>query len=717
MIFFSGSLDKLFRITYLNSCCFCKNLLLLPLVLLAASLHAQVDTLNPLIPLENQDFIEDLIQDRSTAEESEFDFNTLFEELEYYRRKPLNLNKATREELADLNILSELQITRILEFREKAGNFISIYELQAVPDLNLETLQIIRPFITVKGDVDDFQIPIWKMIYEGENELYLRWSRVLETTRGFQVDEDTREPRFAGDPNKLYMRFRHRYSNRLSYGITAEKDAGEDFFTGSNPQGFDFYSAHFYLRNYNKFLNAVAIGDYTISFGQGLILHNGFGGGKSAQVLNIKKSGRTIRPYSSVNESNFFRGVATSVQLNKNFELTAFGSVRNRDGNLTSQDTLDNEPIVLFSSFQESGFHRTINEIEDENAIQQTTFGGNIVFKDNHFNISANVLYDIFDKPFSRRIQPYNAFAFQGDRLLNTSLAYSAIFSNVHFFGETAWSDNGGIATLNGFFLGLDRKLDMGILMRFFERDYQALNANPFAETTQGNNEQGIYLGIDFHPNRNWSWSGYVDLYQHPWLRFRTDAPSRGQEFRTRLTYRIKRKLEVFVEARTETKQLNTPDNETKTDFLSETQLTQIRIHVANKVSKSLELRNRVHIGFFDDGVNQFSGYQMHQDIIFKPMNFPLSFTTRFAIFNTDDYAVRFYVYENDLLYSFSIPAYYDRGTRFYINLRYKGIRNLTLEARFAQTYFSDRESIGGGNDLIEGNTRTELKAQLQYKF
>ena len=73
--------------------------------------------------------------------------------------------------------------------------------------------------------------------------------------------------------------------------------------------------------------------------------------------------------------------------------------------------------------------------------------------------------------------------------------------------------------------------------------------------------------------------------------------------------------------------------------------------------------------------------------------------------------------YENDLIYYYAIPAFSDQGSRFYINVRYKGIRNLTAEIKFAQTRQLDVTSIGSGNDEIQGNIRSEIRAQVIYRF
>ena len=100
-----------------------------------------------------------------------------------------------------------------------------------------------------------------------------------------------------------------------------------------------------------------------------------------------------------------------------------------------------------------------------------------------------------------------------------------------------------------------------------------------------------------------------------------------------------------------------------------------------------------------------------------KKMGFPLSANARFAVFRTPSYNTRIYAYENDVLYSFSIPAYYGNGIRYYFTLRYNATRWLDVWVRWAQTYRSDVKVIGSGLDAIDGNKRSEIKVQMRVKF
>ena len=202
--------------------------------------NAQIET------PENQIIIEDAVD--QTGEETDFNFDTQFENLGAYANKPLNLNKVTADDLITFGLLNPIQIQSLLTYRNDLGNFISVYELQSIPNFDLNTIQQILPYVSIGNELigkDNFLNRLTK----GDATIYTRFRRVLEAQEGYETEKDNA---YLGDKNQYYFRFRYNYDTRLSYGITMEKDPGEEFFTGSNPQGFDYMSAHFYARDLSK---------------------------------------------------------------------------------------------------------------------------------------------------------------------------------------------------------------------------------------------------------------------------------------------------------------------------------------------------------------------------------------------------------------------------------------------------------------------------------
>ncbi|MCS6935575.1 MAG: helix-hairpin-helix domain-containing protein [Chitinophagales bacterium] len=659
--------------------------------------------------------VQEIIENNAQQTESEgFDYDASIDELEYYRKHPINLNHTTAEQLNDLGLLTAQQIAALMNYLSLHGKLISVYELQAVPLFDLRTIQLILPYIEVKHDITENIVPARKLLTKGRFMFVTRYKQVLERSRGYLLKEGNR---YLGSPFNLFARFRYQYSTKLSYGFTVEKDAGEEFFRGSNKQGFDYYSGHVFLRDF-KILRALALGDYEVRLGQGLIMWSGFGMRKSPAVMNVKRVGMRLRPYNSLNEFNFMRGAGVTLGI-KNFEVTAFGSFKQLDANMVpvSADTTLNEEEA-FSSFNESGYHRTPNELADRNRLNTLNAGGNISYNTKKWHVGFNALYTRFFGNYRPNLQPYSRFNFQQNTLLQGSVDYHVLVRNIHLFGETAMSDNTGFATLNGALISLDPRVDVSVVHRYYARHYHSLFANAFAESSRPQNEHGSYVALTVRPVRQIRIDGYFDLYRSNWLKYLTDAPSWGNDNFLQFTVIPNKKMEAYIRYRFEIKKRNQTDNDSPMDYIVDDRRHSLRIHTRYKVNESITLTNRVEWANYRNGsLRPENGYLVFQDVGFKMLGFPVSFNARLAIYKTDSYNSRIYAYENDVLYSFSIPAYYYNGMRWYLMMRYTIIKNIDVWLRVAQSHRFDDNVIGSGLDAIEGNSKTEIKAQVRFQF
>ena len=657
----------------------------------------------------NQIIVEDAIE--QVGEEGDFSFDTQFEDLTAFANNKINLNRATKEDLTALGLLNPLQIQSLIQYRKNLGNLISIYELQAVPNFDLNTIASILPYVSMGSELigkEDFK----GRLLNGDNTIYTRFRRILETQEGYKTEKDNR---YLGDRNQYYLRYRYNYDTRLSYGITLEKDAGEAFFSGSNPHGFDYMSAHLYARDLSRNIKSVAIGDFQVALGQGLTIWSGFGFGKSATVLNTKRQAAVIRPYTSVNENAFLRGVATTLAFEK-FTFSLFGSYRQLDANIIEVDTFDfEEAVQAVSAFQISGFHRNSSEIIDEKALGQLLFGGSLSYDLQRGTISLNAARVQYDAALKAAETPVNLYRFSGETLMNVSVDYHYTLRNMHFFGETAMSDNLGVATLNSVLISTGKNIDFTVLCRYFEPEYQTIAGNTFAESSSVNNENGLYIGLQCYLNSKWKVAAYFDSWKHHWLRYNIEAPSLGREYLVKLSYRPNRESEIYLRFRNETKERNTT-TASPIDYLVINNRKQLRLHLSSQINDAFTIKSRVELSYFDNSVDEPElGLLVYQDLTYRIGDF--RFSTRFALFDTESFNARIFAYENDLLYNFSIPAYYYQGSRFYVNSRYRVSKAVTLEARFARTTFYNRSTVGTGLEAIDGNKRSEVKIQVRIKF
>jgi len=652
-------------------------------------------------------------------EGGEADFTTLFEQLELYYERPINLNTAEQLDLNDLGLLNEIQINNLLNHLEKHGKLITFEELQSIDGFDLETIRLIQPFTKVTGDVDQASISLENILKEGSSSLFIRYTRILEEQEGFSSisDEELAEnenARYLGSPDKLFTRYRFTYANNLSLGFTTEKDAGEEFFQGTNKDGFDFYSGHLFLQGFGV-VKQLALGDFQAQFGQGLTFWSGLAFGRTPSVYSLKRNAPKLRPYTSVQEDLFLRGGGVTLQRD-NFEVTMFYSYKAVDANVSDFDTLSNRAII--SSLSEDGFHRTPSEIEDKNVVNNSFLGGNISYGKRNFSIGFTGVYNKIDADFSPRIQTYNKFSQLDNENINIGSDFSYLYKNLNIFGEVSKSIDGGMAHTVGALVVLDARLSLGIQNRQFDRDFKPIQSNAIGESSTNVNEKGTFIGIEAKPTTDFTLAAYADRFVFNWLRFQTDAPSNGSRLFGQLTYKPSKQLETYFRFRSRIRSRNSSNQEEGLRELEEEVNANYRLHLAYKVSKSITLKNRVEYTRYSQGESENEeGLLIYQDINFKKLSFPISFSLRYALFDTDGFNSRIYAYENDVLYAFSVPAYSGRGTRFYITTKYHVARGIDFWLRYSQTYYTDRTTIGTGKDEIDGNTRSELKAQLRVKF
>lgn len=663
--------------------------------------------------------IDQLIENIAEEFDAELDYTTLVEGLTELAQNPINLNSATEADLQKLIVLNEIQIQNLLNHIKNFGPLASTYELQSVESFNLDVIYRILPFVSTTEIQKKQNFKAKNVFKYGKSTLFLRYQRVLEEQQGFsEIDDSTLNAspnsRYLGSPDKLYLRYNFKYSNKVSFGITAEKDAGEEFFSGNNKNGFDYYSSHLFLSNFGR-VESFALGDYHLQFGQGLTLWSGLSFGKSSDAINIKKQGSGVRKYSSANENGFMRGAATTVSLGK-FYFTAFYSSKKIDGNISASDTLNNEALYI-SSLQETGYHATPSEIENRDAVKQTLFGTNIKYSNKGLNIGATAYKTKYNVSLEKKTELYNSFSFYGKENSNIGVDYSYSFKKVSIFGEFARSENGGYAYVNGALVSLHPQLLLSILHRNYQKNYQSFYSAAFSENGSPVNEKGIYLGMSSNLSSKISISAYMDNFQFPWMKFRTDAPSNGVEYLGQINYSLSRKTNMYFRYRKEDKMQNGSSEIDAITKLVERTKESYRYHISYSVSQSITMKDRFEYMLYNvEGSEASKGYLIYHDITYNP-NKPWSVSMRYALFDTDTYDSRLYAYESDVLYAFSIPAYYYKGSRFYVLLNYKITDKITFWLKYSQTYYSNKDIISSGLTQIDGNTKSEVKAQLRIKF
>lgn len=674
--------------------------IILIMLLVPATLFAQERS-----AFERSALLEDIAETAAENGDENTDLSAVLEELEDLMNHPLSINNVSRTELEKLRFLSPAQIDNLLNYRNKVGQLFSTTELSLIDGFNDDLANKLTLFVQIEA-------PEEKEFNFNKNEVNAYTHYVIEKAKGFIPDENG-DKRFAGSMPKMLLKYKGEKSKHWNWGLTAENDMGEAFFSGNNKAGFDFYSG-FVTWQGNKLLRRIIVGDYQVKSGQGLVMWSGYGGRKTIDGMSLRYTGQGLRPYSSAAEYGFMRGIAASFESGQ-LSFTTFYSNRNNDANVTIVDANDDPAAV--STITESGYHRTGSEIVDKGALNIQTAGLNARYTKGTFLAGLNSGYQRYGTSVQPDPKLYNQYYFRGNENFCISADAQKALKNASLYGEFAVSKSGGTALVAGFDASPASEVALSVVFRDYKKDYHTISGNSFSEFGNVSNERGLYSSITLYSIPRVTLNAYLDTYKSYWVKFSSLRPVSGYDFAVQGLWAISRKLNLQLRYRTETRNENASIESTvKTDTYKTT--NKIRLNTEWKATNTLTFRLRSEWNSVEKDDSLLQGFMVLADANAKLFNEKLSATARVAWFDTDHYNSGIRTYENDLPLNFSVPVYYLKGMRYYINLNYKASRALTIYFKLSQTLLNNEyTSIGSGDLAIEGKQKTEIKFQVRYKF
>lgn len=629
--------------------------------------------------------------------------------LVYLAHHPLDINRVGFDSLKMLFLLSDSQADNLLRFRERHGCFTHAQELLLVRGFGERDLENILPFIVV----GDGEREPGERFRRPRQEVLARVRARLPASEGyrryypyeFALKKDYEAKlrnRFHGPPLGTLVRYGYRSGRGWQAGVTLENDAGEGYFSRHQRAGFDFLSAHVQAEGGGVLRRAVA-GDFRVRWGQGLVAWGGFAAGKSDVAIGNEKSGGGIAAYTSADENGYLRGAAVTLAPARQVECDLFFSLKRPDGTLAAGDT-------AAVSLYEGGYHRNDNECAKKRTLKERTGGVAVRWNTRFFRAGVHVLgYGITPRllPGSRIHQRYND---SGRRRCLVGVDYKTAFRGVYFFGETAWSEEGAVATLNGVRTGFSW-CSLAFLYRRYGKRYASRYASGFGEYAHTANEEGIYGGLEASPVENLKLSFYADAFRFFAPRYLATHPGWGWEVLGTLVYArpaAEHTLRYKREARPEDLAGGSPAVRRKEEW---------RYQYTRPATGCFEWRTRLSVSRYAKGEVRECGYMLAQDVLYTSQRGRLRMQGRVAWFDTDSYQSRIYAYENNVLYGYSFPAFYGRGVRTYVNLSWRPCRGVTCYVKSGFTFYPGRESAGSGVNRVEGDKQGDVTLQLRWSF
>lgn len=653
------------------------------------------------------------IEEMALETEDEEQIESFYADLSYLSEHPLDLNIVTETQLQKLPFLSDLQIQNLLEYRKRYEKMVTLYELKNVDSFDFETISLLLPFVYIgENRVDKQPITVKNLLKRGSNNLQIRYDRCFQQKKGYGSYPDSilqqyPNRKYLGEPFYHSVRYSYAYNDRLQLGFVAEKDAGEPFWNAVH-KGYDYYSVHFFLKDVNKWLKSLAVGDYKVSFGQGLVISHDFTLSRNTIVSQAERRTNGFRRHFSTNEHDFFRGAAATINWKK-IDFSLFYSRRKLDANIDS---------TFITSFKTDGLHRLPSDREKIRNVLMQTYGGNVHYATPNFCFGITALsYSFGNHTVYPNEQPYNRYYFRGNKNWNIGVDYLLKNRSIRLYGETAMSKNGAVASLNALQLTPVSYFSFLLLGRYYDRRYQSYFGNAFAQNSTVQNEQGVYMGLQWTPFAYWKLSAYADWFRFPCLKYGVDAPSTGKEYMVQVGYAPAKTVSAYIRYKYRQKESNyrqEPDRETAVLPYSQHRL---RLQILCALSPAVSVRTSADAILYSQSEQKEKGWMITQSFAWKPAEIPFQTDLYAAFFQTDDYQTRLYSYEKNILYVFNMPSFYGKGIRLTASIRLDVLKPLSLSAKFGYTHYTDRDVIGSDLEAITGNKKMDLCVLLRWKF
>jgi hypothetical protein len=623
---------------------------------------------------------EDLASDDSDPEA----VSTFIDRLQELSENPVKINSSGESELSRLFFLSDFQVKALADYSLSTGQIYSINELATIPGFDKETVEMMIPFITLD----------YKFTPKSDSS---RWrNSLISNLSGKPGKNDTSS---LGSQWRILTKYKFT-SGEFSGGITTEKDPGEKLLSGTPPLP-DFLSAHL-AYNGGGVIRRIIVGDFSARFGQGTNVNTGIRRGISLTSPGYMSARDEIKPYTSTDENKFFRGIAASFSL-KNLEMSMFFSKNNSDATI---DSLSGNSKDYIDNFYLAGIHNTASLVRKKDAISVLAYGMALSYNFNNLKTGFVWSENRLSLPLIiSGNEPEKIHDFSGDRNSLYTFYYNALIRKILLYGELSANNTDKFAILQGMSFRPSDRLTIGFLYRSYNTGFTTFYGQG-PGSSKSANENGVLGNFTFEAARHLFISGGYDIHHYPWLKYRCSAPSYGVRQELRLRYLPTEKLTMDASY---TYRLSMTDSAETHGVPGQIKniARNFKLSARYSFQENLTFGTRFDLSFSSPSGSR--GMMLLQELSYSFKTFPVSFWARYCIFFTGDWDSRIYTYENDLLYSFYIPALYGRGSRSYIMAKWKIGDVAELRIKYGVT-----SSIAAGNTLVNSD---EIKMQFRIWF
>jgi len=570
---------------------------------------------------------------------------------------PINLNRATAEQLESCGLFTPYQVHSIISYRDKYGDLLSVYELASLSGFRKQRLEKQAIYMTVGETVRS-------------NPVSRAGTRIL-VFAGSSLTNTKDQVLYPGSPLKSSLRMKTGVGKRVRAGLAYEKDQGE---RGLWEYGPEHLTGYFEV-NGPGILENIIFGNYRINNGMGLIQGAGLmHTPEAAQSRPLLLS--SLKPYAGAGESIIHQGAACKLNLGIT-KVMLWSSFQNTDLSLANPGSASEE--TDWSEFiRETGMHRTANEIAGRNLGYLGCAGIQVLVNTGKLILGTQYSVEINGLTTSGK----DSLRYFGGPALyhSSSIQWGWRLGRMELYGEFAPGQKNSSALMGGGRFFINDFLSGLVQLHWYGTAHRETFASAYASGSHILNEQGLLILIRAEPFREVRADFSVELYKYPAPRTLVRVPSSGYRYNLTLNNGSLGKLQWRLRTVLSSRQQTPSADLSGIRPLSIIQNSRVDGRLIYKPLPGFSWQSRLVISYTSGNASR-KGHATLQQVNFR-LNKKLRATLQFVMFHVPCWDNRIYLYEPGLYQQFRFPVYSGTGNKLSMLASLKPMRGVTLEAK-----------------------------------
>ena len=443
---------------------------------------------------------------------------------------PVNINTAPFDVLIDVPLLSAAKAREVIKLREKRRIF-ATYELVDADILTEDEYAVVKLFITMEDAPPGAAIT---MCGGTTADVSLRATNAAAALWKCQgLDMLT-----AGHPYPFPLGIKHWATLRMPGFIDAVLLTEHDPY---EREYFDIVKGA--LLVHTPFVDTIALGALTLSFGQGLIFSTGRNSGKNVSDVIAFKSGTRIAIDRGASEQ-WLLGAALEHRFSP-VTISAFGGLMRYDASMYSgYYGSTNSYVEAIDDYPPA--HADDVSLARKTTLHEYIVGVNADVHIGPHRFGMTGMFGAFNYPIKPPALPDNRFDLTGQQYGVGGVHWDIVLGQAICFGEIAvpiipntspaeyipgatvpyTADIGGIASV---ILSPTRSLSWQFSARYYGDRMPRFHARAFADA-DARGEYGVYNALSWNVSRLFDIDLFVDVFRHTYLRYGETSPGTGAD-------------------------------------------------------------------------------------------------------------------------------------------------------------------------------------------